>query len=104
MAKYHRLSFAERCRIEQLKKQGHGVQSIARTLCRSASAISDELNRRFTKYNAKTAHKDSVKKSYQRGKKPKISGPLAEVILYLLIELHCSPEQISGIPSKEARL
>lgn len=96
MAQYCRLSFAERCRIEQLKKQGYGVRSISRALCRSPSTISDELNRRFTEYNAKTSQMDAIKKSHQRVKKRKISGPLAEMILYLLTELHCSPEQISG--------
>lgn len=101
MAQYCRLSFAERLRIEQLKKQGHGVRSISRALCRSPSTISRELNRRFTEYNAKTAHKDSIEKSYRRVKRRKISGPLAEVILYLLTELHCSPEQISGYLRKE---
>ena len=96
MAQYCRLSFAERCRIEQLKKQGHGIRSISRALCRSPSTICRELKRRFTSYHAKTAQKDSIEKSYQRVKKQKISGPLAEVILYLLTELRCSPEQISG--------
>ena len=101
MAQYCRLSFAERCRIEQLKKQGHGVRSISRALCRSPSTISHELNRRFTEYNAKTAHKDAIERSYRRVKKRKISGSLAEAILYLLTELHCSPEQISGYLQKK---
>ncbi len=101
MAQYCRLSFAERCRIEQLKKQGHGVRSISRALCRSPSTISHELNRRFTEYNAKTAHKDAIERSYRRVKKRKISGFLAEAILYLLTELHCSPEQISGYLKKK---
>jgi transposase, IS30 family len=101
MAQYCRLSFAERQRIDQLKKQGHGVRSISRAICRSPSTISREFNRRFTEYNAKTAHKDAIEKSYRRVKKRKISGPLAEIILYLLTELHCSPEQISGYLQKE---
>ena len=96
MAKYCRLSFAERKRIEQLKKQGYGIRSIARIISRSPSTISYELNRRYSEYKAKTAQKDAVRNSHQRRKKRKISGPLKEAILYLLVELHCSPEQISG--------
>ncbi|ADI38154.1 transposase for insertion sequence element IS1086 [Waddlia chondrophila 2032/99] len=101
MAQYCRLSFAERCRIEQLKKQGYGVRSISRSLCRSPSTISDELHRRFTDYKAKTAQQDAIKKSCQRVKKRKISGFLEEAILYLLTELRCSPEQISGYLRKD---
>lgn len=96
MAKYCRLSFAERCRIEQLKNKGLGVRSISRALCRSPSIISYELKRCFTDYKAKTAQKDTDQKALQRVKNRKISGPLQEVILYLLTELRCSPEQISG--------
>lgn len=96
MAQYCRLSFAERCRIEQLKNQGCGVRSISRALCRSPSTVSYELRRRFTDYKAKTAQNDSDQKALDRVKNRKISGPLSEVILYLLIELRCSPEQISG--------
>lgn len=83
------------------KKQGYGVRSISRALCRSPSTICKELKRRFTDYNAKTAQKDSENKALNRVKNRKISGPLAEVVLYLLTELHCSPEQISGYLKKQ---
>ena len=96
MAKYYRLSYAERKRIEQLKKKGFGIRYIVRVLCRSPSTILWELKRRFTKYNADTAQKDAVFKQKDRIKERKISGPLEAIIIYLLTELHCSPEQISG--------
>jgi transposase, IS30 family len=96
MAKYCRLTFTDRCRIEQLKKQGRGVRAISRILNRSPSTISCELKRRFTEYNANTAQRDAAQKSSFRIKKRKISGALAASILYLLTELRCSPEQISG--------
>lgn len=100
MAKYCRLTYAERMRIEQLKKKGLKVRAIARALSRSPSTISNELNRRFTQYNADTAQKDADKMQKQRVKKRKISGALEAVITYLLIELRCSPEQISGYLKK----
>jgi len=101
MAEYCRLTYAERKRIEQLKKKGYGVRYIARALSRSPSTISWELNRRFTQYNADTAQKDAALKNSYRIKERKISGPLEAIITYLLTELHCSPEQISGSLKKE---
>lgn len=101
MARCSRLTYAERTRIEQLKKNGYGVRYIARILSRSPSTISYELNRRFTQYNADTAQKDVVFKSKLRVKNKKISGPLEAIIIYLLTEIHCSPEQISGYLKKE---
>ena len=96
MAKYCRLTYAERKRIEQLKKKKVGVRGIARALSRSPSTISWELNRRFTQYNADTAQNDAALKNGFRVKKKKIFGPLEAIVIYLLTELHCSPEQISG--------
>lgn len=96
MTQYCRISYAERCRIEQLNKQGQGVRSISRTLSRSPSTISYELKRRFTPYNAKTFQKDAEIKSKQRVKNRKISGFVAEAIVYLMTELRCSPEQVSN--------
>lgn len=96
MAKYCRLSYAERKRIEQLKNEGQGVREIARIINRSPSTVSWELSRRFTQYNADTAHKDAQAKQMMRFKKKKIFGPLEAIIIYFLTELHCSPEQISG--------
>jgi len=101
MAKYCRLTYAERIRIEQLKKKGFGVRSISRSLNRSPSTISYELNRRFTPYNVDTAQKDVALKNSYRVKKRKISGPLEAIITLLLTEIHCSPEQISGYLRKE---
>lgn len=101
MAKYCRLTYAERKRIEQLKKDGKGVRYISRVLSRSPSSISWELNRRFTQYNADTAQKDAKLKEKFRVKTRKISGPLEAIITLLLTEIHCSPEQISGYLKKE---
>lgn len=100
MAKYCRISHAERKRIEQLKNKGLGIRAIARALSRSPSTIFGELNRRFTSYNANTAHKDAHQKRQYRVKNRKISGALEAMIIYLLTELHCSPEQISGFLKK----
>jgi len=96
MAKYCRLTYAERKRIEQLKREGFGVREIARALNRSPSTISWECRRKFTQYSADTAQKDALIKQKLRVKKKKIFGALEAIIIYLLSELHCSPEQISG--------
>lgn len=96
MANYSRFSYTERKRVEQLKKKGLGVREIARALCRSPSTISEELNRKPKAYNSDSFHKDAVFKQRLRQKKRKISGPLEAIITYLLTELRCSPEQISG--------
>ncbi len=96
MANYSRVSYTERKRVEQLKKKGLGVREIARALCRSPSTISEELNRKPKPYNSDSFHKDALFKKSLRQRKRKISGPLEAIIMYLLTELRCSPEQISG--------
>lgn len=96
MAKYHRFSYTERQRVEQLKKNGYGVRQIARTLCRTPSTISRELYRRPEPYRTDFFHKDALFKQGLRQRQRKITGSLEAIIVYLLTELHCSPEQISG--------
>lgn len=96
MANYSRISYTERKRVEQLKKRGLGVREIARVLCRSPSTISEELSRKPKPYNSDSFQKDAVFKKSLRRRKRKISGPLEAIIMYLLTELRCSPEQISG--------
>lgn len=96
MAKYCRVSYAERKRIEQLKNEGRGVREIGRVINRSPSTVSWELSRKFTQYNADTAHQDALSKQQLRTKKKKIFGALESIIIYFLIERHFSPEQISG--------
>ncbi len=72
MAKYTRLCYAERKRIEQLKSEGRGVRAIARILSRSHSSIFYELNRCFTNYNSTTTQRDAVANQKIRGKNLKL--------------------------------
>lgn len=96
MAKYTRLSYAERKRIEQLKTQRLGVRDIAKALCRSTSTISTELRRCRGPYKAELAQRDADKRMQWRKPEPKISGALEQIILLLMVERRFSPEQISA--------
>lgn len=100
MDTYEHLSESERRRIERLKKSGHGVREIARTLGRGVGTISDELRRNTVKgvYDAKKAtHKARVRRQYSKQQCLKVvSHPELRRYVEEKLREEWSPELISG--------
>lgn len=99
MAKYTRITYHERLRIRHLLNKKKSLGEIAKKLRRSKSTISDEIRRKgmtAKAYNPILAQSDKKFRDRLRGRKKKIFGPLKELIHFLMLEYHWSPEQISN--------
>lgn len=99
MAKYARLSYHERVRIRHLLKEGFSIGQIAKELSRSKSTIHYEIHRKgmtAETYFYVHGQADKIFRDKLRGRKKKVFGPLQEVINFLMLEYHWSPEQISN--------
>lgn len=98
---------SERHEIAILKKRGHSLRAIAKSLCRSVSTISDEIKRNVVRgvYDAKKA----VHKAYVRRQQAKYQGmkivaheALRKRVEELLKEGR-SPESIAGRITKHEK-
>lgn len=99
MAKYSRITYHERQRIRHLLNENKSLGKIAKELRRSKSSISSEIRRKgmtTETYNPIHAQADKKFRDKLRGQKKKIVGPLKELIHFLMLEYHWSPEQISN--------
>src|ERR1700722_1689296 len=93
---YHRITPADRYRIEAGLQSGFSVRAIAKKLKRSPSTISREINRpvRQKRYEAEVAITLSAKLARQNKRAFKIEGPLKNLISKKILG-DWSPEQIS---------
>lgn len=100
MYKYKRLSLIEREEISRSLSQGISIRAIARSLDRSASTISREINRfksNKSNYRAVSSHSDSVLKSKKRrfNKRKLMLNKKLLAIVEKKLKLFWSPQQIS---------
>jgi len=96
---YSRLTVTERRLIEQHLKSGKSPSWIAKALGRHKSTISRELHRTgpdIRKYTHRKAQKNADFCKVRNRKQAKIQGALQAAVFYYLVDLHCSPQQISG--------
>lgn len=100
MEPYEHLLESERRRIERLKKSGHGVREIARSLGRGIGTISEETRRNSVRgvYDAKKAgHKARVRRQYSKQQCLKVvSHPELRRYVEEKLREEWSPELISG--------
>lgn len=102
--KYISITYNERVVIKQLIKQGFGIRDLARALNRSPSSISTELRRNGMNINTYSVIKaDRHAKIMRKSLKPKekMCGALEAMAQQLLIEVRCSPMQISEYLKKK---
>ena len=96
--KTQRMSFSERCRLEELLTNGYRPADAARLLGRSASTISREAKRGATScgYRARCGQ-DAVEATLARPKVRKLeSNPALRKEVVRRLKLRHSPEQIAG--------
>ena len=100
METYEHLSESERRRIERLRKSGHSVRGIARSLGRGVSTISEEIRKNSVRgtYDAKKAgHKAHVRRKYSKQQCLKVvSHPELRRYVEEKLKEEWSPELISG--------
>lgn len=99
------LSYDERIEIADLLQQGQSIRSIARKLKRAPSTISREIRNntgpqgRYGPHRAQQLSSEKLK----RPKKRKIENERLHSIVQDKLNMHWSPEQISGWLKKEFR-
>lgn len=99
---YSQLTLHERYQIQALHELQFSARAIARTLKRSNKTVSRELQRLEQRYCAREADRQAL---YQRAsaRKAKRFGAWQQDNLDWLLQLDCSPEQIAGRMTLEAR-
>lgn len=95
--KYRQLSIEERAVIMVQVDQGRTLRAVARSLDRSPSTLSRELNRNQSKkrYKAVAAQQSAVKRRRKPAFKLFSNKPLWELVQHLIRD-GWSPQQISG--------
>lgn len=99
MAKgYHHLTQGERYQIAALLASGMSMQSIAKQLGRRVGTISKEISRNGGEsgYCPEQAQELSEERRRAASSKPWKMNPRMWRLVVLLLEIECSPEQISG--------
>lgn len=100
MREYHRVVFEEREEISRLLSIGWGVREISRTLGRSASTISREIQRSYSGisgYRAVSSHRNASQKAASRreGKRKLSSNPALFKVVLSKLRQFWSPDQIA---------
>lgn len=100
MKNYHRLTFAERVKIEEFKNLKYSVSKIAKKLNRAKSTIARELKtNRYAHCSYKADHanrKAFCRSMYRKGGKTKISSnPKLKEFIHQKLALRWSPDQVS---------
>jgi len=97
MARYRRLTHADRCQIYALLKQGSTQQQIARHLGVSQGSVSRELARNSERggYQIDQAHSKAAARQRVRARPRKLTVRMWCTIRRLLRDKRWSPEQIS---------
>lgn len=92
---YKQLTLEERYQIQAYIKLDFSARKISQLLERSNKSISRELSRcQRLKYNAQSAHLDSINKRKRAAKRSK-HGAVKDIV-HSLLKLDLSPEQIAG--------
>jgi len=99
MDKYVRLTLNEREEISRLLAAGYSLRKISRTILRSPSTISREINRNVVDvryYRAVWAHQSGVKRRHKQRKNHKLdNNKTLRNIVFCYLKMFWSPEQIA---------
>lgn len=98
--KYKHLTVEEREIIQLMLWQKSSIRSIAKTLGRSPSSISREIEKNFVphgkRYLPRTAHKRALKQRKSRGRTERLKNQKVRDYVIKHLKKRWSPEQISG--------
>ena len=97
---YQHLTIEEREKIQEMLWQKSSTRSIAKTIGRSPSSVSREIQRNKPperyRYTPRLAHERALRKRKCRGRAERLKNNRIRSYVVLKLKLRWSPEQISG--------
>lgn len=106
--KYNHFTIEERENIQRLVWQKVSVRSIAKSLGRSPSSVSREINRNIPAarrvYTPRLAHERALKQRKSRGRKDRLKSQKLRAYVISHLKLGWSPEQIAATSRKAVGL
>lgn len=98
--KYQHFTIEEREKIQEMLWEKQTVREIARTLKRSPSSVSREINRHVPKdkrrYTPRSAHEQALQSRHSRGRIDRLKNDKIRDYVISHLKLRWSPEQIAG--------
>jgi len=102
--KYKHLTIEEREKIQEMLRQKSSIRNIAKTLGRSTSSISREINKNYlnkNRYVSRMAHTKALKKRRSRGRIIRLKNQNIRDYVTKHLKERWSPEQIAGKITKD---
>jgi len=102
--KYKHLTIEEREKIQEMLWQKSSIRNIAKTLGRSTSSISREINKNYlnkNRYVSRMAHTKALKKRRSRGRIIRLKNQNIRDYVTKHLKERWSPEQIAGKITKD---
>lgn len=104
---YKHFSIEEREIIQTMRWEKKGVRAIARTLKRSPSSVSREIQRnnppKYQVYTPRLAHERALKSRKSRGRKDRLKNERIRSYVITHLKQRLSPEQIAGRIKKDLK-